>query len=334
MLSKNLFDEVLMQPAQNGANKLFVVSGYATAAMAFRHLETLKENNHEIEVELIVGMSPVDGLSQTNHKGFQELMQTAYAGNFSCSYLTEMPPVHSKIYAWFKNENPFCGFVGSANYTQNAFGKNQREVMTESNPQQGLEYFQELIPQTIYCTNIEAESIVQIYNTRSYKRVRLEREAIRQQETDLTAVAVEPSLAGLSYVKISLLDRTGTSLPPRSGLNWGQRPEEHREANQAYIKLPSSVYNTDFFPDRTVHFTVLTDDGKVLVCVRAQDNGKAIHTPHNNSLIGEYFRNRLGLANGAPVKLDDLLRYGRTDLVFYKIDDETYYLDFSVPQNG
>ncbi|MDP1624514.1 MAG: NgoFVII family restriction endonuclease [bacterium] len=334
MLSKNLFDEVLMQPAQIGANKLYVVSGYATAAMAFRHLKNLKENNHEVEVELIVGMSPVDGLSQTNHKGFQELMQTTYAGNFSCSYLTEMPPVHSKVYVWFENDKPVSGFVGSANYTQNAFGKNQREVMTESDPLQGFEYFQKLVPQTIYCNNLEAENIVQIYNTRSYTRVKREKEAIQQQETDSTAVTVEPSLVGLPFVKITLLDKTNTSLPQRSGLNWGQRPEVRREPNQAYIKLPSSIYNTDFFPDRTVHFTVLTDDGKVLICSRAQDNGKAIHTPHNNSLIGEYFRNRLGVPNGAPVKLDDLLRYGRTDVNFYKIDDETYYMDFSVPQNG
>jgi len=334
MLSKNLFDEVLVQPAQNGANKLYVVSGYATAAMAFRHLEALKESNRQVEVELIVGMSPVDGLSQTNHKGFQELMQASYAGIFSCSYLTEMPPVHSKIYAWFNDDKPVRGFIGSANYTQTAFGKKQREVMTDSDPQKGFEYFQELIPQTIYCDNIEAENIVQIYNTRSYTRVKREREAIQQQEIEPAIAAVEPSLVGLPFVQVTLLDRTGKSLPQRSGLNWGQRPEEKREPNQAYIKLPSNIYNTDFFPDRTIQFTVLTDDGRVLICSRAQDNGKAIHTPQNNSLIGEYFRNRLGVPNGAPVKLEDLQRYGRTDISFYKIDDETYFMDFSIPENG
>lgn len=58
--------------------------------------------------------------------------------------------------------------------------------------------------------------------------------------------------------------------------------------------------------------------------------GAGIETPHNNSLIGEYFRNRLGLPNGAFVKKEDLIRYGRTDVTFYKIDDENYYMDFSV----
>lgn len=331
MLTKDLFKEILFQPAQNGANKLYVVSGYATAAMAFHHLQFLQQNNHQVSVELIIGMSASDGLSESNHKGFQKLVQNDFAGAFSCSYLTEMPPVHSKVYAWYKDEQPICGFIGSANYTQTAFGKNQREVMTLADAEQGLDYFQGLIPQSIYCDNIDAENFVQIYNERSYQRVRRERIAAQQPESE--TIPLLPSLLGLPSVQINLLDRNGV-LPSRSGLNWGQRPELHREPNQAYIKLPSSVYNTDFFPPRTVHFTVLTDDGKVLICTRAQDNGKAIHTPHNNSLIGEYFRNRLGLPNGAPVTTDDLLQYGRTTVDFYKIDAETYFMDYSVPANG
>lgn len=331
MLTKDLFKEILFQPAQNGANKLYVVSGYATAAMAFHHLQFLQQNNHQVSVELIIGMSASDGLSESNHKGFQKLVQNDFAGAFSCSYLTEMPPVHSKVYAWYKDEQPICGFIGSANYTQTAFGKNQREVMTLADAEQGLDYFQGLIPQSIYCDNIDAENFVQIYNERSYQRVRRERIAAQQPESE--TIPLLPSLLGLPSVQINLLDRNGV-LPSRSGLNWGQRPELHREPNQAYIKLPSSVYNTDFFPPRTVHFTVLTDDGKVLICTRAQDNGKAIHTPHNNSLIGEYFRNRLGLPNDAPITTDDLLQYGRTTVDFYKIDAETYFMDYSVPANG
>ena len=129
-----------------------------------------------------------------------------------------------------------------------------------------------------------------------------------------------------SHVKVSFLARDG-SLPAISGLNWGQR--DGRDRNQAYIPLKAEIYNTSFFPPNTVHFTINTDDNKTLIATRAQDNGKAIHTPQNNSLIGEYFRMRLGLPNGAFITKDDLLSYGRTDVDFYKIDDETYYMDFS-----
>ncbi len=57
----------------------------------------------------------------------------------------------------------------------------------------------------------------------------------------------------------------------------------------------------------------------------------AIQTPENNSFLGTYFRNRLNLASGAPVATQDLLRYGRTDIVIYKIADDEYHMDFSKP---
>ena len=61
-----------------------------------------------------------------------------------------------------------------------------------------------------------------------------------------------------------------------------------------------------------------------------QQNDKAITTPASNALLGEYFRNRLGLANGAYVTATDLRSYGRTDVTFIKIDEEHYYMDFSI----
>jgi len=51
-----------------------------------------------------------------------------------------------------------------------------------------------------------------------------------------------------------------------------------------------------------------------------QQNNKAITTPLNNSLIGEYFRNRIGLPNRGYVTRRDLENYGRTDVAFYKLD--------------
>jgi hypothetical protein len=41
-------------------------------------------------------------------------------------------------------------------------------------------------------------------------------------------------------------------------------------------------------------------------------------------------KKRLGVPLGEHVKMEHLLKYGRTDIDFYKIDDENYYMDFSV----
>lgn len=41
MICNNLMDEILVNPARKGANKLFIVSGYASASMAYRHLNLI-----------------------------------------------------------------------------------------------------------------------------------------------------------------------------------------------------------------------------------------------------------------------------------------------------
>ena len=261
-----------------------------------------------------------DGLSKTNHRGFQDLVKNDLSGIFSCSYLVNHPPVHSKVYTWVFDKEPLVAFAGSANYSQQAFiGNSQREVTTECDPKTAYNYYNSLIDETIYCDHQEAEEVITLYNDN--RAVSSTKNAVEEESENYNTVH------GLEHIQISLINRYG-EISQRSGLNWGQR--DNREPNQAYIPLKSDVYRTSFFPPRTQHFTIHTDDGKILICTRAQENGKAIHTPHNNSLIGEYFRFRLGVANGNTVTMADLTGYGRTDIDFYKIDEENYFMDFSV----
>lgn len=324
MITNNLFNEVLMKPIEAGADKLCIVSGYATSAMADRHMKRIIESGRPVSVELIVGMSAFDGISLTNHKGFQKLTTEDYPKLFQCSYIYRPPNVHSKVYVWLKNNEPFQAFAGSANYTQIAFDV-QREILVPCDPAAGYDYYESLTPETIYCNHNEAELLVQIYNDKAILRRRETQKTPDENEVMQTASGPEV-IGSLPRRCLSFLANDGT-LPQTSGLNWGQR--KGREPNQAYIKIPASVYNTDFFPPIAVQFTVLTDDNKVMIFSRAQQNGKALHTPNNNSEIGIYFRKRLGVPLGNAVQLSDLANYGRTDVCFYKIDDETYFMDFS-----
>lgn len=328
MITTNLFNEVLVNPAlENDANELYIVSGYATAAMATRHFERLQEIETEISIHLIIGMTVQDGLSEGNHQAFKQLMENQFPGLFECSYTTTLPPVHSKVYTWVQNGQPVAGFLGSANYSQKAFWRHQREIMSVCNAEQSFEYFQSLTQDTIYCTHPEAEGFVQIFNDEYLNR----RQRIQTQQEDTIQASIAPEIQGLEHVRVSFIDRYG-EISRRSGLNWGQRSQ--REPNQAYIPLKATVYRTDFFPPIAQHFTVYTDDNKILICSRAQQQGKAIHTPLNNSHLGEYFRRRLGVPNGQMVTMEHFEAYGKTYVDFYKIDEETYFMDFSRPQDG
>jgi len=317
--TENLFEPVLVDPVRAGADKLCIVSGYANPAMVSQHLHYLTEKlRQQITMELIVGMTPVDGLERRSHLGFQTLTENNALGHFMCSYvMMDRSPVHSKVYLWMHRGQVIQAYTGSANYTQNAFLGRQREVLVECDPASARDYYNAIVKDTVFCTHGEVENYVRLTVADRERRASEHRDPRLPKES-----------RGLDCVTCPLLKNRDGEIHTAAGLNWGQR--EGRNPNQAYIPVPANVSRIQFFPERGAHFTVSTDDGKVLICRRAQDNGKAIETPANNGLLGEYFRNRLGLANGAYITKQDLERYGRTDVTFYKIDDENYHMDFSV----
>lgn len=124
---------------------------------------------------------------------------------------------------------------------------------------------------------------------------------------------------------------TGTGekqkVPARSGLNWGQRPG--RNQNQAYLPVPAEVQRSKFFPETGIEFRVIADDGVEFRFVRAQANGKGLHSLPANDLMGTYFRSRLKVESGELIVLTHLHIHGRTTVDFYKIDDDLFFMDFS-----
>lgn len=134
----------------------------------------------------------------------------------------------------------------------------------------------------------------------------------------------------MTSVAISLLDKNGEV---QYGLNWGQR--EKRDLNQAYLQLTPEIYKSDYFPVKGKYFIVTTDDNKTFIFTRAQkEYGCALHTPENNSIIGEYIRNRIGVPSGEEITKEHILNYGRSDIVFTKKDDMHYHLNFSIGKDN
>lgn len=318
MLSDNLRRGVLFAPLNMDVNQLFIVSGYATPNMASWFIKNIDlPPEKSIDIHLIVGMVPYDGLSVSVHNGFKDLMTEPLppsVNSFTCSYICEGSPVHSKLYIWAKDDNPVSAFLGSANFTQTAFGNNRREIMNICDPNEAMSYFRAIENNSIFCNHAEVEEYIILHPT--HPILDNENHPLSPFEN-----------SGLESVTLSLLARGGET-GEKSGINWGQR--DRRNPNEAYIPLPARIARSGFFPLEERHFTVVTDDGHMLILRVEQENDKAITTPLSNAQLGEYLRNRIGVPNGAYVWKQDLLNYGRTDVTFYKLDEEQFYLDFSV----
>lgn len=317
MFLKDSTQNILFDPLKSEVDELCILSAYATPNMLSWYMKNIyNKTTVPIKINLIVGMVPFDDLSVSVHEGFKSLVATELPdeiASMKCSYVTQQPAEHVNLFIWCKGGQPVSAFMGSANFVQSSFvGRHRNELMNTCNPEEAMRYYESIISRTVYCNHAEIEEYIRLRPTHP----------VLDEECNLVNGADD-----LDSVTLSLVTESGET-GKHSGLNWGQR--SGREPNQAYIPLPSTIAKSGFFPLEKRHFTAITDDHHQLTLRVEQQNNKAITTPVRNSDLGEYFRYRLGLRNGAYVTREDLDRYGRTDVKFIKLDEETFYMDFSV----
>lgn len=324
MIIENLYPTTLIRPNSEGnANKLYIVSGYASATFARRHLVALREINKDFEINLIIGMPS----AKSDHLAFVAL-HDEFKDNFKGFYYRSNPPVHCKVYSWYHDDKPLIGYTGSANYSQYGFLSHlQLNQLNEDNPLEIKGLYDSLLLNSIFIP--EHKPVVPVGHPLPH--------------IGSVAPGAYKWEIPNKRVTISFLDNKG-NLPQISGLNWGQRLSKRvnkktgeifwdkREPNQAYLSLKKDSRKEGFLPEIGFTFSLITDDGHSFDCVVAQQGRKAIHSTNDNSEIGRYIRNRIGVPIGEPVKLADLERYGRTDYTIEKINDETFLLDFSPPR--
>lgn len=315
MIVSNLYEKVLINPSRYGHEDLFIVSGYASATFLRKHLLDLESSSPRSRINLIVGMNQ----KRRDHSAYLNLLKSN-PDRFKGYYFSGKPEVHSKVYCWTGGGRPPVGFSGSANYSQYGFfNDRQQNQMVEDRPEDILDYYSDLVNDS---TPIEDYSLG------------LD-EGVDDGVNDLNIIdsilpgSIEWVVPNQS-VRISLLDRQGR-LPGRSGLNWGQRPEQNRDPDQAYLSIKGDARTEGFLPEKKFTFTLVTDDSVTMDCTVQQDGRKAISTTNDNSILGLYFRQRLGLRSGEFITEKHLEQYGRSDFLLRKLDDETFYLDFKPP---
>jgi len=71
MIEDDLYKHVLIRPAiDHVADKLQIVSGFATANLVDKHLNDLKAIGVKTSVDLVVGMARTEGVPLAHHNGF------------------------------------------------------------------------------------------------------------------------------------------------------------------------------------------------------------------------------------------------------------------------
>lgn len=120
-------------------------------------------------------------------------------------------------------------------------------------------------------------------------------------------------------------------VPDKSGLNQWNAAGRPRDPNEIYIPIPAWIHRKfpSFFPPRDQAFELTLPDRKVLSAKVCQDNSKALMSNPNSALGQWLLRDVLNLQEREQLTYDKLQAIGLDTAVIYKVDDETYDIDFT-----
>ncbi|MFA5026674.1 MAG: NgoFVII family restriction endonuclease [Candidatus Methylomirabilota bacterium] len=120
-------------------------------------------------------------------------------------------------------------------------------------------------------------------------------------------------------------------VPEKSGLNQWNAGGRPRDPNEIYIPIPAWIHRKfpNFFPDRDVPFDLTLPDRKVLSAKVCQDNNKALMSNPNSALGQWLLRDVMNLGERNLLNYDKLQAIGLDTVVIYKIDSNTYDIDFT-----
>lgn len=341
------FDEpVLYTPARTEfvcpCTSLKIITAFTDCERISTHMIGLAEgmkNNRlmkGLSVEIVLGMTK-SSLSQKKHEDICRMVGFLNASKgmpkISCRYICDGPEVHSKVYIWtypdsHVGELPRVAYVGSLNYTMNAFYR-RRESVSLCNTLEAHKYYKALLEDTIDCFDpTVSEKLKNVINNTADTFVEPD-----NSEKDYLVYDTETPVDTL---KVSLLRSDGSDTGYGSGINWGIRKNgTKRDQNQAYIPYNRPDKKEGFFPDREhpedencPMFKVITKDFGSFHMRMAQQGNKGLHSVESNAILGEWIRKRIGAPLGGYVTKQMLELYGKTYVTFRKYADGTYLLDF------
>lgn len=373
VLYDNVFDK------RKDADKFIIITGYTGPQM----VNNLKKLPYK-EIILVVGMYGKN-INPRLHKSILDSHENIK--NLTVYYTNKL--VHTKLYAWYKQDKLCDLLIGSANFSTNALIENPYKetlyhVKEKKSEQRIKEYIKQIFSDMDLCNNLNLKSkVIKKSLLSNSGNVSTYKASDSNKVCNLTLLAKKSN----SEKNIIGIPTTGGQVHAAAGLNWGYTSGKP-SIEHAYIKIDKKNIEKypELFPTKPKGekkpIEVIWDDGTTML-LSLEGNGekvedgifypKQVSTYKNKSKIGIYLRKRIGKKIGKNliytnyaikkvkdikklykkdkqsiikeikkdkilkaelqdkfITLDDLNKYGRSDISVSILDDGTYYFDFSV----
>lgn len=329
MFIQDLQNLVFKRHEENGADELLIITGYIGPS-PFRELNSLP-----VKCRVIYGMYGSDSIGERLHKTLNEFQSSSH--NTELHY--SKAGIHAKCYLWAKDGLVIDALVGSANFSRNGLATPNREVLVEADPEvfpQLNEYFENILSNSIAC-----DSDLVVIKTK-------QKQAVSSSNSTECHLSLLAKIDGVIIV------------PKASGINWGINSKKaggksNTSIGDAEIRITKEAINDfpNLFPPKVGtpskksengkltrqndEVELIWDDGFVMKGLLEQNNEmngllypKAICSSERKSVLGLYLRERLGVSPTHLITVDDLIKYGRTDITVSLLAEGVYEMDFSV----
>lgn len=325
LYNTDLEELVFNQHLFHNADELIIISGYLGPSPVERI------SNLNLNTTIVYGMYPSDGIGQRLHDSLNIIKRRHPNVNILYSSF----PVHSKCYIWKRGNQIVQALIGSANFSAKGLRTPFREILTIANPI------------TYESLNNYVNMILGVATPCEQINLVARQMPLRNDNTDVVTLT--------NYCRMTLLVPNTGQIHDASGINWGQNIDNHTNPRDAAIPIRARHIREypNLFPPKLefpnnpdggrIHrhndaIDIIWDDGTTMegLLEGSQEiDGvkypKQISSFPSKYIMGDYLRQRIGVASRAFVHTLDLENYGRTHIDVSIIEDGVYYLDFSVP---
>lgn len=283
-LSKVLYNEIFN--FKKDVNKFIIITGYTGPQM----IKDLANLPYE-EIVVVIGMYG----KNINPKLHQSIINcNTSIKNLSVYYTNK--EVHTKCYAWYKNDKMVDFLIGSANFSPGALiGNAMREVLCKVSDSQRKDemekYIKSILKDTYICNALKANDIEKRKVPYSSESCKLSLLASRKGDTNIIEISTEKN-----------------NVHAAAGLNWGYSVGTPA-LNDAYIAIRKNNIEEapGLFPIKSSEnkpIEVVWDDGTINMLLLESNGSKAsdsqgiypksIGSFRNKSELGDYLRKRIG----------------------------------------
>lgn len=320
--NKNLYQNVLEQNLKQFDN-MRIITGYCSSTF----VQQVVEEFPIVNIEIYIGMSH-EGIVENDHQIYCELMKNK---NVKIYYQIEGIPNHMKLYD-FSSDSEHKVFIGSANFSNNAFNY-QQEILGEINIDTAR-LFAKQKQHSLACVDDNIGQYITFIN-----RENVENKVDKDDKDIKVGKVLEPGYNNKKNYRKRRMDFLSLSIrrdytyynefdflivnPKSIDHYWDTTGVNSSQVNKVPVLKQTSpnMEFKDVFP-LNEEFIIYTEDGEKLYAKLGGNFNREIHFFDFD--IYMYLKDRIGLVSNRPISYEDLKKYNLSSIFFIRKNKNEY----------